>query len=117
MTCTSHSQAGTALATALLVSTILFGIAGSYLTLSYGGYENSCRELATVEARLAAEDGIQLSIAELKTGVDAAGDGLGNLTSTGTNGGTVTVTATSLGGISTSSARSRSCTGPGAGPP
>jgi hypothetical protein len=98
MTLVRTTQAGTALVTSLLVTTLLFGISGSYLVLSYGGYENSSRELATVEARLAAEDGIQLSIAELKSGVDAGGDGLGNLTTTAATGGTVTVTATNLGG-------------------
>jgi hypothetical protein len=77
---------------------MLFGIAGSYLTLSHGGFENSSRELSTITARLAAEDGIQLSLAELKSGVDAGGDGLGDLTYTQDDGATVTVIATSLGG-------------------
>jgi hypothetical protein len=83
---------------ALLVTFMMFGIAGTYLVLSHGGFENSTVELATVQARLAAEDGIHLSIAELKSGVDAGGDGLGTLTSTAADGRTVTVNATPLGG-------------------
>jgi hypothetical protein len=94
---TQSPQAGAALVTALLISVMLFGIAGSYLVLSYGGSENGMRELATVQARLSAEDGIQMSIAELKSGVDAGGDGLGAVSYTDPDGRQVTVTATSLG--------------------
>jgi hypothetical protein len=93
------SQAGTALVTALLATTLLFGIAGAYVLLSVGGYENSSREIATVEAAMAAEDGLNLSMAELKSGVDADGDGLGNVTATAADGRTITVTATNLGGL------------------
>jgi hypothetical protein len=94
----TNLQSGTALTTALLISIILFGIAGSYLVLSAGGFENSNRELATVQARLAAEDGIQMSLAELKSGVDADGDGLGTMTYQPADGQSVVVTSTPLGG-------------------
>jgi hypothetical protein len=93
----SNSQAGAALVMALLISVMLFGIAGAYMTVSYGGFDNSTRELAIIQARLGAEDGIQLSLAELKSGVDADADGLGNLTVT-EEGRTITATCTSLGG-------------------
>src|SRR5262245_10389417 len=94
----TQAQAGTALVTALLLTTMLFGIAAAYLTLSAGGYESSSRELAAVEARFIADDGLHLSIAELKVGVDADGDGLGNITAAIADDRTVVVTATSLGG-------------------
>jgi hypothetical protein len=93
----SDGQEGTALIMSLLVSFVMFGIAGAYMTLSAGGFEGSSVEQATVQARLGAEDGIHLSIAELKSGVDANGDGLGTLTSTAADGRTITVTATDLG--------------------
>jgi hypothetical protein len=93
-----HRQSGTALVIALLVSFMMFGIAGSYLVLSHGGFQSSSVELGTVQARIAAEDGITLALAELKSGVDAGGDGLGSLTSTAADGRTITVTATNLGG-------------------
>jgi hypothetical protein len=50
-----------------------------------------------VQARLGAEDGIALSIAELKGGVDPDADGLGNLTTTATDGRSIVVTAQNLG--------------------
>ena len=95
---TTDKEQGAALVTALLTGFMLFGIAGSYLVLCHGGFENSTRERATVEARLSAEDGVQLSIAELKSGVDADGDGFGNIATTGADGRTINVTATNLGG-------------------
>jgi len=91
-------QQGSALVMSLLTGFTLFGIAGAYLLLSIGGWESSNRELAVIEARLAGEDGIQLSIAELRTGIDTGGDGLGNVTTTITNGTNVTVTAMNIGG-------------------
>lgn len=97
MRSTAGGQRGLALASALLILTLVFGIAGAYFTLSIGGYDNSTRELASAQARLGAEDGIHLSIAELKSGVDAGGNGLGNLVETAADGRTVTVTATNLG--------------------
>jgi hypothetical protein len=93
----SNQESGSALFMALLLTTMLFALAGTYLTTSYGGSINSARELATVQARLGADDGIQLSIAELKSGVDSDADGLGTLTETDSDGRTVTVTATNLG--------------------
>lgn len=94
----SNAQQGSALVMSLLTGFMLFGIAGSYLLLSWGGWESSNRELATIEARLAGEDGIQLAIAELKSGVDTDGNGVGNINATISDGRTVTVTATALGG-------------------
>jgi hypothetical protein len=90
-------ERGSALVMSLLTSFMLFGIAGSYLIVSYGGWETSNRELATIQARLDAEDGVQLSIAEIKTGIDGDGNGVGNITTTVQGGATVNVTATSLG--------------------
>lgn len=91
-------DAGTVLVTSLLLTMLLFGIAGAYVLLSVGGFENSARELATVEARSAAEDGLHLSLAELKSGVDADGDGLANVSATAADGRAISVTATNLGG-------------------
>jgi hypothetical protein len=91
------AQAGTALITAMFVTLLLFGIAGSYLTLSHGGFETSTREVANVQARIAADDGIQLAAAELKSGVDAGGDGLGKIVKK-TGSASIDVTCTSLGG-------------------
>src|SRR5262245_52346977 len=93
-----ESQDGTALVTALMITGLLFAIAGAYLVLAHGGFENSTREMETVQARLAAEDGLNLSIAELKTGIDTSNDGVGNVTSTASDGRVITVTATPLGG-------------------
>src|SRR6476660_4427407 len=98
MTPARDTEAGSALAMALLVTIMLFGIATSYVTLSFGSFESSNREMATVEARIAAEDGIQLSIAEMKSGVDSGGDGLGNLTMTEVDGRTIKTQVTNLGG-------------------
>lgn len=92
------SERGQALVCALMTSVMLFGVAASYMTLSYGGFENSNRELETVQARLYADEGLHRALAEVKAGVDADGDGLGNLTLTGSDGRTLAVTMTDLGG-------------------
>jgi hypothetical protein len=97
MRTTTRHQEGAALAMALLILIIIFGIAESYFILSMGGWENSDREVACVRSRLAAEDGLSLSIAELKSGTDVDGDGLGNLTATAVDGRQITVTAVNLG--------------------
>ena len=78
------NQQGSALVMSLLTGFTLFGIAGAYLLLSIGGWESSNRELATIEARLAGEDGIQLSIAELRAAIDSDGNGIGNVTASAT---------------------------------
>jgi hypothetical protein len=91
---TNHEpERGMALAMALLVSIVIFGITGSYFMLSIGGYQNSTCELACVQVRRAAEDGLNLSIAELKSQVDPGADGIGNLVTTRPDGCTLTVTA------------------------
>ncbi|HYC79259.1 MAG TPA: hypothetical protein VEI02_16700 [Planctomycetota bacterium] len=89
---------GSALATALLSLIVLFGLSSSYLVLSYGGFQSAEVELATARARLAAEEGVHRSIAELRADVDADKDGLGSLQFVGDDGRSVRVTATDLGG-------------------
>ena len=84
-------QKGMALAMALLISITIFGICGAYFTLSIGGCENSSRELSNVQARKAADDGLNLSLAEIKSLADPGGDGLGALTATAPDGRTITV--------------------------
>jgi hypothetical protein len=91
MRSTHENEKGTALAMALFISIVLFGIAAAYFSLSFGGYENSTREMACVQARLAADDGLDLAIAEVKSLVDPGGDGLGDLTTTAPDGRTITV--------------------------
>jgi hypothetical protein len=92
------SERGSALACALLTTVMLFGVAASYMTLSYGGFENSNREMETVRARLYAEEGLHRALAEVKAGDDDDGDGLGDLSLEGTDGRTAVVTMTDLGG-------------------
>jgi hypothetical protein len=98
MTSPRTHESGAALLMSLLVTVMLFGIAGAYMTMSYASFENGNREKATADARFSAESGIQLSIAELKKGVDADGDGLGNVTTTAADGRIIRATVTNLGG-------------------
>jgi len=77
---------------------VLVGAAGLYLSASQSGYESANRELAGARARLASEEGLYLAIAELKSGVDTDGDGLGTIAWTGPDGRTCAATATDLGG-------------------
>lgn len=93
-----ENQVGTVLVTALTSTMLLFGIAGAYLIVSQGGWDHSTREIATIEARLAVEDGLNLSIAELKSGADSDGNGIGAINATAADGRNITVTATNLGG-------------------
>ncbi len=91
-------ERGTALVSAILITVIMFGLASAFHTASVGGIEVSARELETSEARLAAEEGLHRAMAEIKSGVDAGGDGLGTISMTGTDGRTITVTSSDLGG-------------------
>ncbi len=93
-----RSERGAILVSAILITVVLFGLASAFYTVSSGGVEVTSRELATAEARLAAEEGLNRGMAEMKNGVDLGNDGLGTLTYTGGDGRTVTVTATDLGG-------------------
>lgn len=92
------SRRGSALLSSLFVATVLIGTAGTYLFVSFGGYESGNRELAGVRARFASDEGLQRSMAELKSGVDAGGDGLGTITFDGADERRIQVTATDLGG-------------------
>jgi hypothetical protein len=81
-----ESEGGIALIHALFVSLLLAGASTSLLMMSMGNHETVQREEAIVRARLAAEEGVYRCIAELKEGVDADTDGLGNLSFTGSDG-------------------------------
>lgn len=91
-------QRGTALVAGMSLMLVLVGASGLYLSVSQSGYESSTREIAGARARLASEEGLYLAIAELKSGVDTDGDGLGSVTWTGPDGRICTAVATDLGG-------------------
>lgn len=93
-----RNERGSALAMAILSTTMLFGISTAYFTLSTGGATTASSEVTGVEAKVYADEGIQRSIAELKAGVDADHDGLGSLSRTGSDARTLSVVCTDLGG-------------------
>jgi hypothetical protein len=95
---TDRGDRGAALVTSLFITFALVASSITYVSLSYSGYEASGREIAGVRARLAADDGLHLAMAELKSGVDAGGDGLGTVLFTGPDGRVAAAAATDLGG-------------------
>lgn len=88
-------ESGVALISGLIIVVVLVGASVTYLSLSYGGFESSSREVQGMRARMAAEEGLNLAMAELREDVDADSDGLGTITRQ-LNGRTVSVVATAV---------------------
>lgn len=84
-----RSEAGVALVSSLLISFSLMMLAGLLLSVSMESGRYVARDEAITRARLAADEGIYLSVAELRSGVDADGDGLGVVATTGTDARTI----------------------------
>jgi len=91
-------ERGQALVSSIFVVVALMSVSAAYLLVSYGAYEGDRRDNEGIRARCAAEEAINLSIAELKVGVDTGGDGLGNLTQTGDDGRELRASVVPLGG-------------------
>jgi hypothetical protein len=77
---------------------ILVGVAAVYLMVSHAGVQASNREYAAVRARIASEEGLHLSIAELRTGVDSDTNGVGTIAFVGLDGRSANASVTDLGG-------------------
>ena len=92
------SERGVALVTAIFTITVLVGVSALYLSLSWDGRESERRAEAAVRARLGADEAIALAVAELKSGVDSGGDGLGTVTFSGDDDRELSAAATALGG-------------------
>lgn len=93
-----NSESGTALVAGMALTAVMVGAAALYLLVSHNGYEMSKRELDAARAQLASEEGLHLVMAELKTGVDSDGNGVGTIEFTGPDGRIARATATDLGG-------------------
>ena len=94
----NSKQSGHVMVATLLLTIMLGAIAMTYLLASFRNNRSVAFENALVRARLAADEGLQRSIAELKSGVDVGEDGLGSLVFEGDDDRSIVVTATDLGG-------------------
>lgn len=105
------TECGQALVSSIFVVVALMSVSAAYLLVSYGAYEGDRRDNEGIRARCAAEEALNLSMAELKVGVDVGGDGLGIIEQTGDDGRALRATVIPLGGISTASTASASSAG------
>ncbi len=93
-----RNETGQAMVATLFVVVLMAVTAVTYLTASFQLGVETNAEIGMVRARLAAEEGVHLAMAELKSGDDPDGDGLGTVSLAGADDRSIVVTATDLGG-------------------
>lgn len=92
-------ERGTALIAAVGMTLTLVGASTLYLVVGHRALDHSDRDVETALARIASDEGIYRAIAELRSGVDSSGLGLGNVQFVDGTGHITTTTAMSdLGG-------------------
>ncbi|MCA9322755.1 MAG: hypothetical protein KDB53_18585, partial [Planctomycetes bacterium] len=93
-----ESEAGFVIITVMFMVVVIAVLSISYLGASFEYGRATSFENDLARARLAADEGVHLSLAELKTGADLQGDGLGNLIFAGADTRQIVVAAQDLGG-------------------
>lgn len=88
-----HRERGSALIVAVVVVLILVGMAVAFIILSADQSEGTTDNVLRTQAFYVAEAGANAAIDEVRSGIDAGGDGLGVVAPTAHGGGTYSVTA------------------------